>query len=77
MDLYNNGIGQHRRQQLVRFRGGTGRFGRVGGPQRQLVVLDQQGDLVPRNQVRPDQRGYEPDDAPGSDPATIRVEDSS
>ncbi len=66
MDLYNNTVGQRiaaynpfaSEEELANMVESAVRNG-------EMVVLDQEGNLVPSNQVQPDQTGHEPDDAPG------------
>jgi uncharacterized protein YukE len=72
MDLYNNTVGQRiaadnpfaSEEELADLVESAIRNG-------EMVVLDREGNLVPSNQVQPDQTGHEPDDAPalpGNDP---------
>jgi hypothetical protein len=72
MDLYNNTVGQRiaannpsaSEEELADLVESAIRNG-------EMVVLDRKGNLVPSNQVEPDQTGHEPDDAPdlpGNDP---------
>jgi hypothetical protein len=66
MDLYNNTVGQRiaannpfaSEEELADLVESAIRNG-------EMVVLDREGNLAPSNQVRPDQTGHEPDDAPG------------